>query len=360
MGPSRRFDEVGLGATYRRNVLLMLLALTAGFGPLFVWLNLRLYDYRLAAIEALVTGYALLLIPVARRTARLTAVTLAFLLPFFAVMLCALVSPVTDPSVFCWVLMVPLLTHLLLGRWLGLAIGLAVLAASAALFFARYGEASALININSLANVLLCAAAVIGFSQVYEIGRERQDTRLRDLAYTDPLTGLGNRARFHHLFQTAIHRAQRNGPPVALLIADIDEFKRINDDHGHVAGDRALRFVAAIVRGAASDTRHVCRIGGEEFGILLTGDDAANAPARAESLRERLAATPWLHDHDVRQLTLSIGVARYGHDARDLRSLFAQADKRLYRAKAAGRNRVVSEDIDPAASGRHSAERVRA
>jgi len=329
-------------AHYRRSVLLMLLGLTIAFGAIFVVLNIRIANYGLAFAEAGMAVYAALLWPRARRTMQLQGMMLAFLLPFFLVLMYALFDSGTDPSIYCWALVVPVLSYLLLGRRLGLVVSVVFLLIATGVFFLRFGELGGGVNINSVVNVLLCAVSILGFAHVYELSRARTEARLQRLALTDPLTGLHNREWLRHAFDLERSRAGRGDSVSSLLALDLDHFKRVNDRFGHDGGDQALCFVADLLRSRlrASDT--LCRLGGEEFVILLPDTTRQNATVIAESLRATLAGANWPRGPETHPLTVSIGVAEIGADGSDLKSVFGAADTRLYQAKLSGRDRVLS------------------
>lgn len=158
-------------------------------------------------------------------------------------------------------------------------------------------------------------------------------------AATDRLTGLANRSVFHDSLAREISRAQRYGSNLALLMADLDNLKPINDRHGHSAGDRALQHVADTLRGGLRDSDQVFRYAGDEFAMLLVGSNADAAREVAERLRVKVAE---LSDVPI-QPTLSIGLAsvRTGDSAQ---ALFERADAALYAAKRAGRNCICSAD----------------
>ncbi len=176
--------------------------------------------------------------------------------------------------------------------------------------------------------------------------RQREDLlhRLAHLAHHDSLTGLPNRrAGDRHLLQ-AIASARATGSGLCIGLLDIDRFKRINDEHGHDAGDATLKMVADVLRNGLGEDGFATRHGGEEFMLSFTGLDQADAFRRYDALRERIAATP-VHalDGAVLYCTVSIGLA-FWNSPHDARSLLALADKRLYRAKQRGRDRVVAEE----------------
>lgn len=155
-------------------------------------------------------------------------------------------------------------------------------------------------------------------------------------ASTDPLTRALNRRGFEPLAHAELLRAQRHARPLALLLLDIDHFKRVNDEHGHAAGDAALREVALLVRRTMRVEDLFARWGGEEFVVLAPETDETAAVHLADKLRRAI------EQHDFgrpRELTASFGVAEAG-TGDDFGRLFDRADAALYRAKADGRNRV--------------------
>lgn len=165
-------------------------------------------------------------------------------------------------------------------------------------------------------------------------------TKLEHLGLTDGLTGIYNRRFFDQMLPREVNRSHRLDIQVALLMLDIDHFKRFNDRLGHPAGDEALRTLAQTLNQRLRDMDFVARYGGEEFAVVLPGADRGSALAAAERLRSAVeSATFGLPDSSER-LTVSIGVAIYPEDADDAPSLLAAADSALYAAKRAGRNTV--------------------
>lgn len=172
-----------------------------------------------------------------------------------------------------------------------------------------------------------------------KIEAQRRDLERR--ATLDDLTGLHNRRTFMERLDQEIARAQRYGSPLSVILVDIDHFKRINDCHGHLVGDRVLAEVARTIGGGLRRPDAICRYGGEEFCILATDTDAHGARELAERLRLLVATHPFLvSDIWVEQMTCSFGVAELSDRLGRAEQLLAKADTALYRAKASGRNCV--------------------
>ena len=165
----------------------------------------------------------------------------------------------------------------------------------------------------------------------------------RRMAEVDGLTGACNRRHFAVLLARESVRSATTGVPLALMMVDIDHFKRVNDTYGHPAGDAALCHVVALLLRRVRRSDVVARYGGEEFAVLLPGSDGPAAARLAESLRADVAATPLAIPGSPVSLSLtaSFGVAAIPAGAADGRSLLEAADRALYRAKEGGRNRVV-------------------
>ena len=172
---------------------------------------------------------------------------------------------------------------------------------------------------------------------------KQQAMDLEKISNMDGLTGLYNRRYFETAFEVAWQNAIRNRERIALVICDIDFFKRVNDDYGHLAGDEYLRTIAHhLARTFRRQNDIVARYGGEEFVVLLTGVRSGMARDRAEVFRSTMAQTSLTFEPHTIRATVSLGVAE-GIPTADLEkeSLLAKADAMLYEAKASGRNRVI-------------------
>ncbi len=189
-----------------------------------------------------------------------------------------------------------------------------------------------------------CLVALVGLA-AGSYALMHAELRQRTQAILDPLTGLLNRKALIDRFAELSQQAALTGEPVALAVCDLDNFKAINDEHGHERGDAVLKEVAYVMRRSLRSFELVYRMGGEEFLIVLPGADTATACQLAETVREAVvAARP-----GGLALTVTIGVAAaHGTDV-IFEELFRQADEALYSAKRAGRNRVCSGEHEPAA-----------
>ena len=173
-----------------------------------------------------------------------------------------------------------------------------------------------------------------------------ENARLHDVvqrqAITDDLTGLVNRRRFIDALQSEIERARRFGSHLTVVLADLDDFKRVNDEFGHHAGDDVLRSFADLVRSHVRDVDVPGRIGGEEFAILLPETGRVDAVSVAERMRHSLSVVPIpVAENRTVSVTSSFGVAELG-PGQSGDDLMREADAALYRAKAEGKNRVAT------------------
>jgi len=176
--------------------------------------------------------------------------------------------------------------------------------------------------------------------------------KLHEQAMHDKLTGLYNRHYVEEWFGLELRRAQRHGRPIAAIMLDVDHFKGFNDTFGHQAGDLVLRELAGVLRRFARKSDIACRYGGEEFLVLLPECPFDVALRKAEQLREE-AAKLKLEDNNraLGSVTVSIGVAAFPDHAQEAEALLRCADEALYRAKEAGRDRVVAYAADQRKAG---------
>jgi len=330
--------------THRRRVLQMLLVCVISFGCYFSVLNWQ-SNTTLAIIELMLVVYSLCLLPFSNNNQHQFKISMLFLLPLYSFILYPLSNHNSSETVFVWLFIIPVLSHLLLGRWYGLLLSIIFMSLGSLLFIGRFHENEAIFNVAAGSNILLTGIAILAFSHVYEVSRTRAHGKLLHLATTDSLTSLANRTRFLDVFERERNHAARNGTELSLLLLDLDHFKHVNDNHGHDVGDEVLKYVSATIKHRLRKTDLACRLGGEEFGILLPGASLDRAISIAETIRKNIADVPYTREDKLIPLSISIGAAEFGFDGEDLESLYAIADGHLYKAKAAGRNRVRSREM---------------
>jgi len=186
--------------------------------------------------------------------------------------------------------------------------------------------------------IIMLTASVLSFSLV------ARSQKLLQLATKDPLTGLFTRGYVDDRFAVELSRARRYGKALTIAVIDADRFKSLNDTHGHLAGDIALRKIGALLHDTFRQSDTAGRYGGEEFVVILPETDIAAAQQKLESLRESVASSPIVLGTRAKkiQMTISTGLATFPQDGENAAELFALADERMFQAKREGRNRVVA------------------
>ena len=211
-------------------------------------------------------------------------------------------------------------------------------AASSEARLAQLFEAGPLHAVAFMLMILVTTAFSCG---VLWLAFDRMERLLRTQSRTDPLTGTLNRRAMDEISLAEISRSQRTTSPFSVLIADLDNFKRINDSHGHLAGDAVLRQFAALLTANLRSHDTLVRYGGEEFLVLLPETDREEARATAEKLREVTAQQAFEIDEITVHVGVSVGVATLELPDDDWSHLLRRADTALYDAKDGGRNRVI-------------------
>jgi diguanylate cyclase (GGDEF)-like protein len=174
---------------------------------------------------------------------------------------------------------------------------------------------------------------------------DEAEREFRLLATIDPLTNIYNRRHILELAEAELLRVRRYGGGFSILLLDIDHFKQVNDEHGHLAGDAVLRAASELFCGQLRHSDTVGRYGGEEFLILLPATNRTEACEAAERFRRALAETAIAYAEIKPRITASIGVAFGSRRTENLDAMLAAADRALYRAKHGGRNRVAAAEI---------------
>lgn len=184
------------------------------------------------------------------------------------------------------------------------------------------------------------------------IANVRMRDQLHDQSVRDPLTGLFNRRHMTETLRKSISRSQQTGVPLSLIAVDVDHFKKFNDTHGHDAGDMVLRAVGAALEQGCDRDEVACRIGGEEFMLILPDNTPDDAVSRAEKLRQSVEAVSVRYgDKSLPRITISVGVSHYPAHGTMPQDLMRAADDALYMAKDKGRNQVQVAKGTPTETG---------
>lgn len=189
------------------------------------------------------------------------------------------------------------------------------------------------------------ATTILKFAIQDEIDEQFQH-HLFSAATRDVLTQTYNRRHFDDQLSRDLSYAKRHGSPLALALIDLDHFKRINDTHGHPAGDAALQQFSAAVLAMIRTEDFLCRVGGEEFALVMRGTSIEGASNVCERLRSMIEQKRFDYSENVMKLSVSIGIAAYDSKRHaSVEELLKDADQYLYAAKAAGRNRICHEPL---------------
>lgn len=196
-------------------------------------------------------------------------------------------------------------------------------------------------------NLSICLAVMLLVLYLLHRVIRRFQVRIEAQAMVDSLTGLPNRRGFDRIAMNAIEDARREHKSLSAMLLDLDHFKRLNDTHGHLAGDEVLTGFADDVRRCLRESDIICRWGGEEFIILLKDTNSSGARRVAEKIRLLAEQHTYVFTGAALQVTVSLGVTEL-HPGDTLQSLIARADQALYSAKQSGRNQVCTEMAEPA------------
>ncbi|MCU1716156.1 GGDEF domain-containing protein [Pseudomonas sp. 5P_3.1_Bac2] len=195
-------------------------------------------------------------------------------------------------------------------------------------------------NLKQTISIAIGAVTIIMLSfGLVLLSRERIEADLKSNALNDPLTGIGNRLSILEQLQDELERSQRSDLPLSVVMLDIDHFKQINDQHGHLAGDQVLRHCVQHLQHRLRRTDRIGRYGGEEFLLLLHNTDALGALDLIKELRQSLNEAPAVIEGKPVPVSFSAGICTPNkHTPEDVTSVLLKADGALYKAKNAGRN----------------------
>ena len=202
-----------------------------------------------------------------------------------------------------------------------------------------------------LTSIISILTSLLSRKYINEISAQKEqlqhrETQLREAAARDALTGLYNRRHMTETIQAEIRHADDTHHPVGIIMLDIDHFKTINDNCGHMLGDFVISSVACILQQNTRNLDWVCRYGGDEFVVILPGSDLESTEKRADAMCQMVEVSQFTHEGHTVRTTLSVGVSAFPACAGTEEALLQSADLALYAAKTSGRNRVVAAQPD--------------
>ncbi|TDX24801.1 diguanylate cyclase (GGDEF)-like protein [Modicisalibacter xianhensis] len=327
----------------RQRTFWVLLLITLPAALLFTGINVALGAMLLALLNLGLVLASMGLLMTRAYNSTHPGPALIYLSVFFGTVTTTLTWPELHPSAYVWAATFPVLSYVLL-QPISLALCTAIIAllsASVGYWLGAESEPSRLAPVQ-LAHILLPPMGLLIFCHCYAYSRYQSDQRLLEYSLREPLTGLWNRKKLDSEFVREAGRAYRTGMPLSLILIDLDNFKCLNDRYGHEAGDKALVFIAQLMKRRLRQADLACRIGGEEFAILLPDTAAHHAVMVAEDLRTALEKGLFFYRGKRIHMTLSAGVAELGRDGETWTDIYRAADERLYACKNEGRNCVLS------------------
>ncbi|GGP63590.1 GGDEF domain-containing protein [Shewanella algicola] len=327
---------------YRRTVLKAVLIVIIIAGSIFVVNNWFSGFQIYAMVELAVVFLCIGILAIHKRTTNLTLWCCIFLFALYTVILIGIYSASFNSGLFTWLFIIPVLSYLLLGIRLGTIYTSVYMVAGIAVLMYDLIYNIADIYPITIANIVLCLAAIWALSYSYEYKRAEAVERLQQMASLDPLTGLNNRLLLDSIFEMLCQSLTQEQSSVSMLLLDLDHFKKINDEFGHDVGDKVLVEVSTIISDMRRRNDWAFRFGGEEFCMLIPNTNMRQAEKIAERLRLAIDKITVI-DGCPLNITISIGVARWPDDGSHLPQIYKAADERLYKAKAQGRNQVISE-----------------
>ena len=327
---------------YKKVVLIALLRLTIFAGCVFPILNFKRGLFLLASLELVVTLITLWMYFSVKNTLdqkKVELFSLAYTLLFFSTMMLAFSASGISNTIFIWAFTIPMISYLLLGIRNGFIITAIFYLLTIFTLIRNY-------NINDIenitfANIFFAALGFWGLSHIYEKANFLTKQKLNKMAIYDKLTGLHNRTMLNQIFSEIVSQAQLEKQHISFIAFDLDLFKDINDQFGHVAGDEVLKKFSKMLSQNLPKNTAAFRLGGEEFAVIYPCDSLDQAIDLAESLRLKTENILIKHDDKTIKITVSAGVAINNPIDANLTNILKLSDKRLYQAKSEGRNRVI-------------------
>jgi diguanylate cyclase (GGDEF)-like protein len=345
LGVSLERSRSGLRDGHRRSLMRTLFLVTGSALLVFALLQFFNQNFYLAIGE--LVSSALLFFGCSRiqTTVHLERWIYGYLLSGFCFAVLIVVVPEVSITAFVWILMIPVLSYLLLGKKAGFRLSAPFVIVGCLVYAVTQDAFTGVMAIIDLLNLFLCAALMLVFIHIYETRREDAEIKLFEMAQSDSLTGLANRASFHSTLDRTVAECVRSGAGFALVLMDVDHFKLVNDTMGHDAGDQVLGRIGELLTERLRGTDSVGRLGGEEFGLILRDLKPDDSYELIEKLRARIATTEVLYGEASIRVTASFGIAHFPDHGRSADTLYRVADRCLYSGKRTGRNTVVQAGV---------------
>lgn len=326
---------------HQRTILQMTAVVCLIACPIFIFLNVSRQVYFLAFLEGLLALLAAGILWRSRHLKNTQVSSVAFVAALLMLVAYAASLSGSTATVFVWIFAVPGICYSVLGARQGFILSAAFFGFMGSMYLLKARGELELLTYAPTLNVIIVYFVIWGFCHIYESQRVRAYLALENLATRDPLTGLYNRRRMADFFEQAHDNSQHNGGKLGLIMIDLDFFKSINDKYGHDVGDKVLREVSVLLERKVRATDYVFRMGGEEFCVMLKGVSPQDLEQTAFSLRENIEALNIDIGSQILKVTASIGCTMVISPQCTLDLVMRRADKLLYAAKEAGRNRVV-------------------
>ena len=337
-------DNLEQELIHQRAVLKVLLSLAVPAGIMFSMINYYRGHNLLAFGELLFSIVSILMMPRLNRIKQPRLVVACFTIPIFAIVSYAIFLPAASVTMFAWVYVIPVIAYSALGEKHGFYLSAAFYTSVGVQYTLKFGNNVQYQDPAAVLNVIVCSLSIWGFVHAYEKSRNLSQTKLANLAVTDPLTGLNNRLGLESIFERRKEVSDEEGLVMGLMMVDLDLFKLINDTYGHDRGDEVLRKVALSLKQSVREEDVVFRMGGEEFCLVVPRMGIPQLQRTAEAIRERVQSISFEFNDERVVVTCSIGAVIMGEEFSDLEGMLVEADKRLYRAKENGRNQVVFDE----------------
>jgi diguanylate cyclase (GGDEF)-like protein len=330
---------------YKKVVLMALLKLTIVAGFIFSYINFQRGLFLFTSFQVFIISITIGIYFKVRTTFSqqvIESASLAYTLIFLSAMMVAFVSEGISNSMFVWAFTIPMISYLLLGIQKGFIVTIIYYTLSTIFLFRKYNLQE--IDHITYANIFIAAIGFWGLSHVYEKANFLTKQKLNKMAIYDKLTGLHNRTMLSQIFAKIVSQAQLEKQQVSFIAFDLDLFKDINDQFGHVAGDEVLKKFSKMLSQNLPKNASAFRLGGEEFAVIYPCDSLIQAKDLAESLRLKAENISIMFDEITVKITVSAGVAINNPEDINLTNMLKVSDKRLYQAKRGGRNRIVYND----------------